>query len=273
MRIGAALLLSLVLLAAAGCSGKQAAAPGPAAASSASVHGIVVSAAIVPLDGVALRLEPGGRLLTTGPDGAFAFDGLEAGAYTIEAGKPGYRNVTIPVQAAAEGPVVKLVLDPDSRLGAYYDAYTFDGFVDSSFNVIVARGNNARSSPNYTIGERAPDLIQMELVWESTQSLGDNLNLTAIANDGGAAVPDFAWADGPSPLLLAIDSTVIQENKLGPKVFLDLAVFAGQEPVAADKGAGLTLNQPYRLITHMFYGYLPPDGWRFTSDGDPPSPS
>ena len=30
------------------------------------------------------------------------------------------------------------------------------------------------------------------------------------------------------------------------------------------------MSQSYRLITHMFYGVLPPEGWRFTADGEPP---
>jgi hypothetical protein len=33
------------------------------------------------------------------------------------------------------------------------------------------------------------------------------------------------------------------------------------------------LNQPVRLFLHSFYGYLPPDGWRFAVDGAPPPPT
>jgi hypothetical protein len=83
-------------------------------------------------------------------------------------------------------------------------------------------------------------------------------------------MPDIAHVNGPSPLLLVLNSTVIAEGKLGPKVSLDMAIFAGQEEVAAGRGYGVAVNQQYRLITHMFYGYLPPEGWRFSNDGEPP---
>lgn len=272
VRRAAALLLLLVSAAFAGCASEGGPAGAPAEeAEGFAVRGVAVSAAVVPLAGVTVRLAPAQAQATTGPDGAFSFTGLAEGAYTLDAGKAGYRNSTVAVQALAGGPLVQVVLEPDPRVGAYVDAYTFDGFIANSVNAAGARSNSG-SSPNYTIGERAPDLIQMELIWEPTESFATWMDLTAIANDGGTVVPDIARADGPSPLLLQLNSTIIAEGKLGPKVYLDLAVFAGQEPVAAERGAGVLLNQPYRLATHMFYGYLPPEGWRFTVDGDPPSP-
>ncbi|HUR25586.1 MAG TPA: carboxypeptidase-like regulatory domain-containing protein [Candidatus Thermoplasmatota archaeon] len=261
----------LVALALAGCSGHLGGPAdgegGPEPASGVGVVGVVVSPAIVPLAGVALRLEPVGLDAATDAEGRFAFDGLREGSYTLQASLPGYVQTTLAVEAG--GPLLKVVLEPDPRVGAYFDAYVFDGFVDYSFNVAGARGNSG-DGPNFTIGERAPDLIQMELVWDSTQALGENLDLTAIANDGNVTLPDIGHANGPSPLLLVLNSTTIQEGKLGPKVFLDMAIFAGQETVADGRGYGVAASQQYRLVTHMFYGYLPLDGWRFTNDGDPP---
>jgi hypothetical protein len=234
-----------------------------------SVAGVVVSPAIVPLSGVSLRLEPAGLDATTDAEGRFSFDGLRGGSYTLVATLEGY----LPATTVAEpGPaVVQVVLEPDRQVGSYVESYTFDGFLQWSFNVGGARSANS-VSPNYTIGVRPPDWIQSELVWESTQALGNTLDLTAIANDGGVTVPDFARSIGPSPLLMTINSSVILEYRLGPGVLLDFSIFAGEEPNPAGRGAGLALSQSYRLVTHMFYGYLPPEGWRFTADGEPPAP-
>lgn len=258
----------------AGCLGSDPASPaetpdGPAAAAS-SIAGVVVSPAIVPLPGVALRLEPAGLDATTDGEGRFLFEGLRSGSYTLLASLEGF----VPTTTVAEpGPVVvQVVLEPDPQVGSYVESYTFDGFLEWSFNVGGARSSNS-VSPNYTIGVRPPDWIQSELVWESTQALGNTLDLTAIANDGGVTVPDFARSVGPSPLLMTVNSSVILEYKLGPGVLLDFSVFAGEEPNPAGRGAGLALSQSYRLVTHMFYGFLPPEGWRFTADGEPPGPA
>jgi hypothetical protein len=269
----ALVITACVLLA--GCSGDPPAPTGDALEQSGSglaIAGVVVTSAIVPLEGVALRLEPAGLDAMSDASGNFRFEGLREGSYTLQASHPGYVTTTMALEVGgAEPPLAKVVLEPDPTVGAYVDSYSFDGFLQESFNVAGARGNSG-GGPNFTIGVRAPDLIQMELVWQSTQSLGTRLDVTAIANDGGAVVPDIGHANGESPLLLILNSTAIQEGKLGPKVLLDIAIFAGQEPVAADRGVGIAASQSYRLITHMFYGYLPPDGWRFSSDGDPPPP-
>lgn len=272
VRRAAALLLLLASAALAGCAADDGPAKGPAAAAEgAAIHGVVVSPAVVPLAGVAIRLAPAQLEATTGADGSFLFDNLAEGAYTLEAGKAGYRNSTVAIQAAAGSPIVQVVLEPDPRVGAYADAYVFDGFVANSFNVAGARSGGG--GPNYTIGERRPDLIQVEMVWEATQSFGRWLDITALPDDGqSGVVEDIGHVKGPSPLLLKLNATAMEAGKLGPKVGLDLALFAGEEPVAAEHGGSVVLNQPYRIVTHMFYGYLPPEGWRFTSDGDPPAP-
>ena len=238
-------------------------------ATDSAIEGVVVSPAIVPLAGVALRLEPAGLDAVSDAEGRFAFLGLRDGTYTLLASRVGYVATTLSLETG--GPLLKLILEPDRQVGSYVESYAFDGFLQWSFNVGGARSANS-VSPNYTIGVRPPDWIQSELVWESTQSLGNTLDLTAIANDGGVTVPDFARSVGPSPLLMTIDSSVILEYKLGPGVLLDFSIFAGEEPNPAGRGAGLALSQSYRLVTHMFYGYTPPEGWRFTADGEPPGP-
>ena len=245
-------------------------APGDVGPSASSIEGVVVSPAIVPMPGVALRLEPAGLDAVSDDAGLFSFHGLREGSYTLEASRDGYVATTLPVEAG--GPLLKVILEPDPQVGTYVESYVFDGFVDYSVNLFVGRTSGA-SAPNFTFGQRMPELIQMELVWESTQSFGERLDLTAIAETGNVTRPAAGHAEGPSPLLLAINSTAIAEYHLGPEVPLTMAVFAGQEPVAEGRGYGVVVSQSYRLVTHMFYGSLPPVGWRFTADGEPPGPA
>ena len=59
------------------------------------------------------------------------------------------------------------------------------------------------------------------------------------------------------------------EVGLGVEVGLVVEFYSG------DPGGlptGLTANQPIRLVLHNFYGYLPPEAWRFVNDGAPPPP-
>lgn len=266
--------LVVVVLLASGCSDPTLPAMDSGVPGTGALTGVVVTAAIAPLAQVRVTLEPGGHENLTGADGLFAFADLAPGAYTLSAALPGYRSLSLGVQVAegGTGAPVKVVLETDTTTARFVESYVFDGFVDWSFNVAGARGSTS-ASPNYTIGLRPPDFVQAELVWDSTQAFGRNLDLTAIANDGNVTVPSIGRSVGPSPLLLTLNASVIRDAALGPKVLLDFTVFAGEEPLAADTGVGLALNQGYRLITHMFYGFLPPEGWRFSSDGDAPSPT
>lgn len=266
--------LAMALLLASGCSDPTKSVLDEVTPGTGGLSGVVVTAAIAPLSGVTVLLEPGGHATVTGEDGLFAFADIATGAYTLSAVRDGYLRTSLGVEVGEGTPAgsVKVVLEADTATARFVESYVFDGFVDWSFNVAGARSTNS-ASPNYTIGLRAPDFIQSELVWESTQAFGRSLDLTAIANDGNVTVPSIGESVGPSPLLLTLNSSVIQGAKLGPKVLLDFTVFAGEEPVAADTGGGLAVNQGYRLVTHMFYGFLPPEGWRFSSDGEAPSPT
>lgn len=234
-----------------------------------AVAGVVVSEAIVPLAGASVGLEPGGLAATTDAEGVFRFSGLEPGSYTLAVSLAGFVAQTVAV-AAGQG-LVQVILATDTSATAYVEAYVHDGFMDYSANVAGARTSN-NNAPNYTFDGRVPDAIQVEIVWESTQAFGSRMDLTLIANDGGTLLPVAGRADGPSPLMVHLDQATIQEFGFGPDVLLDVAVFVGGEELAPGAGAGLALQQPFRLFTHMFYGYAPPDGWRFSTEGTVPLP-
>ena len=266
-------LLVLLALLASGCSG-GAGAPAGGAQERARValgnlEGVVVSTAVVPLPEANVTLQPGGATTMTGSDGSFAFEGLEPGTYTLTVALAGYVAVTLAAQTG--GGLVKVVLEPDTTGQRYVVVQAFEGFIQWSGNLAGTRTSNG-DPPNYTFEGRLPDFIHVEMTWESTQALGDEMDLTLGANAGGATVPVVARSEGTSPLVATINATAIAQAGFGPNVFLDLFIFVGQSDVADGRGVGAALNQRYQLSTLFFYGFEPPEGYQFSRDGQPRVP-
>lgn len=118
----------------------------------------------------------------------------------------------------------------------------------------------------------------------------------------------IARSEGVSPLVATINRTLASNwtlggpegNPLSISIFVfgrsDLDVYdeetvdSAQQPVTGKPcldwngvvfpagtcvratGPGLVLNQKVDVYTHVFYGYLPPEGWTFGADGEPPGP-
>ncbi|MEA3202654.1 MAG: Carboxypeptidase regulatory-like domain [Thermoplasmata archaeon] len=146
-----------------------------------------------------------------------------------------------------------------------------------------------------------PLWIQHELVWKATQTAGDQF--TIAARTGTAAqfksnnyerdLPD--QPTGTSPLLAVVNTTTIQKFDIGRNgTGLEPAIFTGGVPGTGDQvcepvvvpapepvgpfggfclfDTGATLEQDFTLYTHIFYGFTPPAGYRFTADGEPTPP-
>jgi hypothetical protein len=272
-RWASVLLAVLALLA--GCSdstpGEAGNGPGAGEALLGTIQGVVVSQAIAPLADAAVAVEPGGQATKTDVDGAFRFAGLAPGSYTLRVALAGYLEQAVAV-ATGSG-LVQVVLPPDVGAVRYVEAFAHDGFVDTSVNVGGAR-SSSNNAPNFTFdGTRLPDAIQVEMAWTSTQALGSRMDLTLIADNGGTVVPDVGHVQGESPISVRLDQAAIQAAGFGPGVKLDIAVFVGEQPMAADRGVGVAAQQRFTLFTHMFYGYAPPDAWRFSVDGEAPPPT
>ena len=234
------------------------------------LQGIVVSEAIVPIAGANVTLVPGNATTTTSADGGFAFTGLEPGSYTLTVTLTGYVPVTQPAQTGET--LVKVILVPDTSSQRYVQVQGYEGFIETSANLGGARTSNG-DTPNYTFEGRLPDFIQVEMVWDSSQALGDEMDLTLVANDGGATVPDVAHAEGQSPLMANLNATAIAAAGFGPGVDLDLFIFVGQSDVAQGRGAGAAVNQRFQVFTLFFFGFEPPADYIFVRDGLPQVPS
>jgi hypothetical protein len=145
-------------------------------------------------------------------------------------------------------------------------------------------GNLTRDNDGTTIPvDGTPLWVQHETVWQATQSLGEQLHLFVSA--GPNSLNDTA---GSSPLLTVVNTTTLQAAKVGPGSVLDLTMFAGGMkdsgaqvctpaidplgPASCMWDSGATLEQEFTIYTHLFYGFAPPPGYRFTVDGEPVPP-
>lgn len=329
----------LVALVAAGCSDG-----GPAQAvqdaAGASVHGVVVDEAIRPLANATVTLaSAAGPTMSavTGDDGLFRFVGLPEGIVALRVEKAFYAPVqlTAPTSLDPGAPAVKVTLQLEVGILPFANQVKWDGFLECSAGIgnwcgianlypcIVqsqvgqpcsrVSGDN---SFNYLQGfftdlQRIPTWVQMEAVWESTQSVSRNLGIRYAATnqsewDRFSFGPVLASVHGPSPLVAwapgpgDIDTnnfmgngTRLNESGLGLIRGMTTELFHGapdgappqtetlctpepDNPVVngcfTNQWLGVAANQPITIVYTAFYGYAPPDGWTFSGTGAVPPP-
>ncbi len=280
------LLLAFVTLA--GCSGggegagaepqdkPQAYEEVEATSTTGSIVGVVVNEAIAPIPGVVVALASAQREATTDAEGAFVFNGLEAGDYFVSASKLGYSTVqqgATVVAGDAEPPLLKIQLIADPSKTAYATTEVWDGFVSCA---VTAGADGAAYAGGHVCDEdmgsryiqefhfadgRFPEFVQDEMVWDNTQPLGDQLAPGYYR--GG--VTDWKGVTGSSPLLLTATADEIhaEEGVQGQNLTsITVRVFPGQE-----NGAVVTTNQQFTIYHTTFYGFTPREGWLFTVDG------
>lgn len=109
-----------------------------------------------------------------------------------------------------------------------------------------------------------------------------NIRLFSTAAEGTRVVPQeevyALWAANGYPVYNAtgqdpaVDSAFGMaglNNPLGEDCIEWMVLFKSCVNL---NGVGVVLEQRVTVYTHVFYGHLPPDGWRFSSDGNPPGP-
>lgn len=301
MRLVLAMLLVALL---AGCSDGGAPAAVAVQAAVGDLPGVVVDATIQPIAGARIVAMPGGRETTTDSGGQFILAGLEPGSYTLTATADGFLPATLVATVLADRPtaVAKLVLDRDLDAVAYALAYKFDGFFEcglwpeecSNVNIVtwivlcsygVCLGNVSSDRSLFLQWiDGLPDFLQTELVWQSTQPLGDQLafgigGATEEQLSTGMATT-YNHTHGTSPLMLTIQGEQLVESQIGVDRALLTQVLAGRAadvpadcPVYGTCGPGIQLMQQFQTFTHAFYGFTPAPGWRFSADGPPIPPA
>ena len=144
---------------------------------------------------------------------------------------------------------------------------------------------------------RTPDWTQVEMLWDSTQAVTDWLSfrISPYAWEDGAGVDDRARnVRGKSPVVFMLNRTAAQAWDLGAEVDdgepgnegpakgLALETFSAGNDLTCTgpqmgvintcSSIGLVVNQQIEYYFHFAYGFVPPDGWRFSVDGplEPP---
>ncbi|MHB1260559.1 MAG: carboxypeptidase-like regulatory domain-containing protein [Thermoplasmatota archaeon] len=288
-----ALLASPVLLA--GCAGRSDGAgdEGQPLPEAGVLAGIVVDAALRPLVGAAVNVtQAGGEPIRqeTDVNGSFAFAGLPPGTYAVEATKERHlsAHAIAQVPAGGAGPLVQLVLEVQVDEVPFVVVVKWEGYIGCAFSY-----GNLCSAPaqagadvigdqsahlfwdEYVSQDRVPDALQAEAVWEATLATSEDLQPIF-----GWSTPDewrafqyggtFDSFSTPSPAYYRVPRDEMVEVGLGTEAGLVVEFYSG-DPNGVP--AGLTINQPIQLFLHGFYGYGPPDAWRFVTDGAPPPPA
>lgn len=304
--LAAAATLSILLLA--GCTSEAPAVEVPPAdfdnldlestATTGIIRGIVVDSAIRPIAGasVTLKATPE-QTAVSSEDGAFGFDGLEAGTYFMSVHKVGFIDVqqSADVVAGVEEPAIaKVQLVSDGKPTPFAVAYKVEGIIECGTSVIAACGgvhdgvvilcgvsggaaclpqptNDAYSA--FLAIEGTPDYLQSEMVWTSTQALSTEMSYALryadrATYDGGMYEGGFDSVEGPSPLLGSVSGDDAADAELGNRTGLVFSIFSGE----GDVPVGVTVSQRYTFFIHAFYGYEPPETWRFTDEGTVPPP-
>lgn len=305
---GWALALAAACIVLAGCAAKTGgAAESPAAADPAlgTLHGVVVDAAIRPLAGAAVKVQPGGLNATTGADGLFAFEGVRPGDYSVDVAKDGYiAAATTAHVEPGKGEPLQLQLEVAAGSARYANLYKFDGLYECSawptngcanVNILTGVVFCSLSLPCFnTTGDRSiqlipidgiPDYLQSEMTWEPTLATSASL----LFGVGGATREElqdglaegYNFTEGPSPLTLGLNHTILVDKDItgasGRMLLLQVSSAPTYgvpcQPVADSCGVGASFEQPFTVYTHAFFGYLPPAGWTFVGDGAAPPPA
>lgn len=281
-----------------------------ASATTGVIRGVVVDTALHPLAGARVTVPVGTatRETNTTVTGAFGFDGLPPGTYLVEARKHGYSTArtSIDVQAGVAAPAVaKVQLAPNPSDRPYVEVFVFKGFLECgittpAIGVAVCFGvsefaPNASSDNTQSHVTFAPNVtwVQSEMLWDATNPAGKDLNLMHTYTCPGQTLYCDHAQQGSSPLLVVDNATWVKTLGFNEGSALYMRVFSAElegthPPAPADHvcapdpalggqacvgGTGVALEQDFTIYTHAFHGFTPPDGYRFSKDGDPAVPA
>lgn len=288
------LIIALVAVALAGCAGD---APAPVdedeqkfddidvGDDEGAIRGIILDPSITPIEGATVTVKDQDLETRSNADGAFLFAGLAPGTYFLEVAKVGYTatQTSVSVEAGVDTPpIVKVQLTPDPSSVPFTQTFQYEGFMQCSF-ALVAVGFNACGFASDVTGQDfgevlvrhqtagVPDFAQTEMVWESTQPLGDALSLMYSWDCGDTFLCDHG-TEGPSVLVLQADREVL-ETAIESEGDLFVRVFGTESSLAPGSNLGATIEQSFTHYTNAFYGFTPDEGWLFVEDGAHPVPS
>lgn len=259
-----------------------------ATATTGVIRGVVVDEAIRPLaDATVTLVSDGARSVTTGVEGLFGFSSVPPGTHFLKIQRFGYRELQQSVDVAAgvtEPPALRVLLAKDPSVVAFVQAQVFEGYIECTTSVLVLCGapavltgqnlTNDRFAWDQYFADNATHL-QAEMVWESTQALSPELYFEMEALNAGCENSNedvglfLNSTSGGSPIYATVNETEIDAWSIGTVCPIWVSIFSGG---IEGTPVGVTLQQRFTMYFHTFHGYMPPSGWRFTVDGEPPQP-
>ncbi len=263
---------------------------GEATATTGLIRGVVVDEAIVPIAGATIKIKALDLETTSNDMGAFLFSDLEPGTYFMDVSKLGYDKVQAQqkVEAGvAKPPVVRVQLTSDPSSLPFAVPIVWNGFIECSLragtaNMAGSVGLNAcngvgQQDVNFPHGDIGadPQYVQAEMLWDSTQSSGDELSLVVGPPD--CRDVKYTRADGPSPLIYGLNAEKLVApsgswGPVGPDQSICTRVFTYTSGTLAHLW-GMQVQQQFEVYIHTFYGFTPTEGWKFSTDGEPVPPS
>jgi hypothetical protein len=126
--------------------------------------------------------------------------------------------------------------------------------------------------------------LQSELQWDASSGLGESLRAVPGSRDAQSGdLQDFEGVEGPSPLIVPMTGEVANALSIGNGRDYAVRVFSSYaagtappclpSPAGCQWGVGMAFQQRFGMVTHVFYGFTPPEGWQFGRDGLPPTPA
>ena len=236
--------------------------------------------AIIPLEGVLVTEQASGVQTETDAQGRWVLSGLAEGTYFIGFSKPGYADAQTSgdVTATGEAPIIKVQLNVLPGTEPFVEAMQWNGHIECSWFIAIAFYTGCGigdfiddQSRRFDMIERRPHFVQSELDWRATQVAGTNLCIRHYASSGlgGDILGDQC---GPAPLTFQINETKVEETGIGNTRGIERVVWVASWTDEAPT-AGIAIDQPFIIFTHLFFNFQPDDGWTFLADGNHPLPT
>lgn len=274
MRILMAILLVATTLA--GCTSPDAASPADdeifedvsVSSGKGLIRGVVVDGTITPVPDAKVEVVGQDTEQRTTEGGAFQFTNLEPGSYFLAISKPGWSRVqqgAIVIADEEKPDIIRVLLE--FLPGSVPQAQTvqIQGFIKCGAGTPATFHDCADVDPSdrSTVSipyEGAPDHIQIETQWTSTQPSGDQLYLVYFYCSDTCGNRADRWDEG---------------NRDGPWVARHSAPLADNEaavyasPGGPADGTGTSIDQRFDVFMTFFYNIEEPDAdWTFIGDGE-----
>lgn len=263
------------------------------------LRGVVYDETIRPIDGAIVNVTQNGTnhaVLTTDLDGEFGVGDLEAGNYTLNVTKPGFltREIRATVEAGLQTPdLIQITLIPIPVDAAFVWPIVWQGHVACGTTlqnwcaaINLASGVQVFNDESFRFlydefmaWQRTPDYLQVEFIWEANTEVSKWAYAGFWAStweewNACLCTPNIlALEEGDQYILVRVGSEIMKEFDVGFTTGVGVGLSAGSgvtdvESIDPTK-ATVMVNQPFEAFMHVFYGCVPDEDWRFTTDGEP----